>query len=65
MRLVVLALALGMLLGCSQAPRRTLPPGMPYPTRLGPHMPSGVIPMDQTRCFGGGIGGCTLGGKAQ
>lgn len=43
------------LAGCAQAPQRTRPKGFPYPTRLGPQLPSGVAPMEQVRCLGTGL----------
>lgn len=51
--------------GCSNAPSRTRPDNMPYPTTLGPQMPGGLVGINEARCLGGGIGGCTLGGKAE
>jgi hypothetical protein len=67
--LMTLGVLLGLMLGAvwmtGCAPSRTRPDGMPYPTTLGPQWPGGIYGVNQTRCFGGGIGGCSLGGKAQ
>jgi hypothetical protein len=61
--LCILALILLLIFsGC--APARTRPANLPFPTTLGPQMPGGIYGINQTRCFGGGIGGCSLGGKA-
>lgn len=47
--------ALNILLSC--APQRTIPKGMPYPRTL--PRSAKVYPMEQVRCLGGGIGGCS------
>lgn len=62
---IVLALLILSLSGCGGAPQRTIPKGAHYPTKLRPQLPFGVIPMADLRCLGGGIGGCTLGGKPE
>lgn len=54
--LMFLTLIVSWLVAC--APHRTIPKGIPYPLKASRGMPH-VYPMDQTRCLGGGIGGCS------
>jgi hypothetical protein len=62
---VVLALLLILFAtGCAHNPKPTRPEGVPYPTKLRPRLPAGVYGINQTRCLGGGIGGCSWSGKA-
>jgi hypothetical protein len=62
--LVIVALTLPVFLTAC-APRQTRPDGT-YPKTPGRRplvLPN--VPLSQMRCFGGGIGGCSLGGRAQ
>jgi hypothetical protein len=65
-RLLAIVFLAGLLLASfACAPTRTRPDGL-YPktgVRLRPGMR--VVPMNQLRCLGGGIGGCSLGGRPE
>lgn len=58
---LILLVVLALSMAC--APQRTIPKGMPYPKHLRRGMR--VYPMNQLRCLGGGIGGCSLSGRPQ
>jgi len=54
---VILALIIVLITGCAHGPKPTRPEGMPYPTRLGPQIRA--YPLNEVRCLGGGLGGCS------
>ena len=53
---IILAFALGMLVGCAHSPKATRPEGVPYPTKLGPQIKA--YPLAKVRCLGTMLGGC-------
>lgn len=54
-----------LIIATSCAPQRRPPGYFPAPGAKAYRFPSGLIEWQTARCLGGGIGGCTYGGKVQ